>query len=81
MSAAETQFLLNHDCGLMGLSGISNDMRELLASDRPVAANERGVPLISGGGSRVALYVLPTDEESMIARHALAVLMRRGRPV
>ena len=30
--------LLYHDCGLKGLSGISNDMRDLLASDDPGAA-------------------------------------------
>ena len=44
---------------------------------------------ISAPGSRVALYVMPTDEELMIARHTLALLahrrglaaldMRRGR--
>lgn len=137
MSAAEVERLLYHDCGLKGLSGISNDMRELLASDRPGAslaidhfvyraalaagslatamggldavvftagigenapeirariakrlgwlgaeldaqANSRGGPLISTGGSRVALYVLPTDEELMIAQHTLAVLRSRG---
>ena len=32
MSAHEVQHLLYHDCGLKGLSGISNDMRELEAS-------------------------------------------------
>ena len=138
MAAAEVERLLYHDCGLKGLSGISNDMRELLASDRPEAAlaidcfvyraalamgslamamggldavvftggigenapeirariaarlgwlgaeldakaNGRGGPLISTGGSRIALFVLPTDEELMIARHTLAVLRSRGR--
>ena len=38
MSPAEVQRLLYHDCGLKGLSGISNDMRELEASDDPRAA-------------------------------------------
>ncbi len=138
MRAAEVERLLYHDCGLMGLSGISNDMRDLLASDRPEArlaidyfvyraalaagslaaamggldafvftagigenapeirarisarlnwlggeldskANDRGGPLISTAGSRVALYVLPTDEEAMIAEHTLAVLRGKGR--
>jgi acetate kinase len=138
MSVAEVERLLYHDCGLKGLSGISNDMRKLLASDRPEAAlaidcfvyraalaagslaaamggldafvftagigenapeirariaarlrwlgaeldakeNERGNPRISADGSRVALYVLPTDEELMIARHTLAVLTRQTR--
>ncbi len=138
MGAAEVERLLYHECGLKGLSGISNDMRELLASDRPEAsfaidyfvyraalaagslaaamggldafvftagigenapeirsriaarlgwlgaeldakANGRGGPLISTIGSRIALYVLPTDEELMIAQHTLAVL-RNHRP-
>ena len=38
MSPAEVQRLLYHDCGLKGLSGISNDMRELEASGDPRAA-------------------------------------------
>jgi acetate kinase len=32
------QHLLYHDCGLKGLSGISNDVRDLLASTAPGAA-------------------------------------------
>jgi acetate kinase len=38
------------------------------------AANAAGKPRISSDTSRVALYVVPTDEELMIARHTLAVL-------
>ena len=37
-------------------------------------ANAAGATLISSPGSRVALYVIPTDEELMIARHTLALL-------
>ena len=37
MSAADVEHLLYHDCGLKGVSGISNDMRELLASNEPRA--------------------------------------------
>jgi acetate kinase len=125
--------MLYHECGLKGVSGISNDMRALLASDDPRAghaidlfvwricrelaalagvlggldglvftagigersaeireqvceraawlgieldhpANRAGGPRISAGGSRVAVYAIPTDEELMIARHTLAVL-------
>ena len=33
----EIEHLLYHDCGLKGLSGISNDVRDLLASDHPAA--------------------------------------------
>ena len=48
MSAAQVQNFLYHDCGLKGLSGISNDMREL------ERAATRGRPLrstISSTGS------------------------------
>lgn len=42
-------------------------------------ANARGQTLISSPDSRVALYVLPTDEELMIARHTLAVIGATSR--
>ncbi|WP_419696766.1 acetate/propionate family kinase [Mesorhizobium muleiense] len=38
MTAAEVSSLLYQDSGLRGLSGVSNDMRELLACDDPRAA-------------------------------------------
>jgi acetate kinase len=41
------------------------------------AANLRHGPRISTADSAVAAYVIPTDEESMIARHVQAVLARR----
>ena len=41
-------------------------------------ANAKGGPLISRKGSRVACYVIPTDEELMIARHTLRVLRAHG---
>lgn len=133
MSARAVSDLLYHEAGLKGLSGVSNDMRDLLGSDDPhaklavdhfvyrcglnagmlaaalggigafvftagvgensapirariaesiawlgaeldPAANSIGATLISTPSSRVALYVLPTDEELMIARHTLALL-------
>jgi acetate kinase len=133
MSAKEIERFLYHDCGLKGLSGISNDMRELLSSASPSAklaldyfvyriviftgllaaamggidafvftagigenapvireavmrrlswlgleldpgANVGGGPRISRQGAPVACYVIPTDEELMIARHTLDVL-------
>jgi acetate kinase len=40
-------------------------------------ANMRG-PVISRAESRMALYVIPTDEELMIARHTLALLAGTG---
>jgi len=133
MSAKEIERLFYHDSGLKGLSGISNDVRDLLASSDPRAkraldyfvyrialftgmlaaamggidgfvftagigenapvireavaqrltwlgleldpeANAKGTGRISAKGSRVACYVIPTDEELMIARHTLRVL-------
>jgi acetate kinase len=133
MSVKEIERFLYNECGLKGLSGISNDVRELLASKDPRAklalehfiyrislyagmlaaamggidgfvftagigenapaireavatrlgwlgldfdpeANVSGRMLISRKGSRVACYVIPTNEELMIARHTLAVL-------
>ena len=137
MTAAQVQDLLYHQSGLKGLSGVSNDMRELEASADPrsafaidyfvyrvglhtgmlvaalggldafvftagigensasmrariaeklawlgaeldPAANATGKMLVSRQGSRLAMYVLPTNEELMIARHTLALLSRRG---
>lgn len=136
MSATQVQELLYHECGLKGLSGLSNDVRDLESSTEPrahfaldyfayrialyagmlaaalegldafvftagigenspavrarvakrmawlgvdldPAANAVGKPVISDPSSRVALYVIPTDEELMIARHTLAVLSQK----
>jgi acetate kinase len=49
-----------------------------LGAELDPEANEGGGPLISKPGSRIRLYLIPTDEELMIARHTLAVLMRAG---
>ena len=136
MSAAEVQDFLYRDCGLKGLSGVSNDMRELLNSSDPRAAfaidyfvyraalqagmlaaalqgldaliftagigensvgirariaerlewlgisldpegNARHALRISGAASRIPVYVMPTDEELMIAEHTLSLLWGR----
>ena len=136
MTADAVQHLLYHDCGLKGLSGISNDVRDLLASDDPRAklaldyfvyraclalgslaaslegldavvftagigenapairaricqkarwlgielddaANAEGARLISISTSRIRVYVIPTDEERMIAHHTLDILRKR----
>ena len=133
MDASEIEHLFYHDCGLKGLSGISNDVRDLLANSNPRArfaldyfayrialytgmlaaamsgidgfvftagvgenapaireavarrlswlgleldpdANANGVGRISRQGSQVTCYVIPTDEELMIARHTLHAL-------
>jgi acetate kinase len=133
MAPAAVQDMLYRESGLKGISGISNDMRDLEASADAAAklavdyfvyrvglsagmlaaalagldafvftagigensvtirariaeklawlgvafdaaANAERKSLISLPQSRVALYVLPTDEELMIARHTLRVL-------
>ncbi|HEY3656772.1 MAG TPA: hypothetical protein VGL34_17520 [Steroidobacteraceae bacterium] len=38
MSVTEVEALLCRDCGLKGLSGVSNDVRELADSPSPIAA-------------------------------------------
>ena len=134
MSASNVQNFLYRDCGLKGLSGVSNDMRELEASADPKAKlavdyfvyriglsagmlaaasqgldafvftagigensanirarvveqlgwlgatldpveNSRNSRLISRSDSRIPVYVVPTDEELMIAQHTLSLLM------
>jgi acetate kinase len=139
MSVKDVEHFLYHDCGLKGLSGISNDVRDLLASTEPRArmaldyfayrialfggmlatalggidslvftagigenapavrqavadrmacfgielsemANAKNELCISKEGSRVACYVVPTDEELMIARHTLQVLQKHEMP-
>ena len=44
-------------------------------------ANEAGAPLISTREGRLAIHVVPTDEELMIARHTLALLSARRSPI
>jgi acetate kinase len=139
MTAKEIERLFYQDSGLKGLSGISNDVRDLLASSEPRAkfaldyfvyrislftgmlaaamcgidgfvftagvgenapnireavakrlawigleldptANAKGEGRISAPGSRIACYVIPTDEELMIARHTLGVLRAKAEP-
>jgi acetate kinase len=139
MDATAVQDLLYLESGLTGISGISNDMRELETSANPAAqlainyfvyriglyagmlaaalggldafvftagigenspmvrarvaeklvwlgveldraANAMAGLTISTPGSRVALHVVPTNEELMIARHTLALLSKRELP-
>jgi acetate kinase len=133
MSAKDIERLLYNECGLKGLSGVSNDVRELLASTAPraklaldcftyrialfagflaaamggidgfvftagigenapaireavvqrlawlgieldAAANASGELIISSKRSPVPCFVVPTDEELMIATHTLHLL-------
>lgn len=137
MSAAAVQDLFYKESGLKGLSGVSNDVRELQDSKNPRAAfaleyfvyraglfagmlaaalggidafvftagigensptirariaerlswlgvsldsgaNTASAQVISRKDSRVAVYVIPTNEELMIARHTLDLIA--GRP-
>jgi acetate kinase len=137
MGARELEELIYHESGLLGVSGVSSDMRTLLASDDPraaeaidlfvyrigrelgslaatlggldalvftggigenaaavrgrvcrdaawlgldldEAANNAGGPRISRPGSGVAVWVLPTNEELMIANHTRLVLGLNG---
>ena len=130
MSATAVEDLLYHHSGLLGVSGLSNDVRTLLASADPhaaeaidlfvfriareagalaaslggldgfvftagigehaapvreavcarlgwlgarldPAANARGEGRISTPDSKLAVWVIPTDEEAMIARHTM----------
>jgi acetate kinase len=132
MSVDAIERMLYHDCGLKGVSGISADMRELLASDDPNAgdavelfvyrvstelgslaaslggidaliftggigehapairqavcersawlgvridnlANTRAATRISADGSAVSVFVVPTNEELMIATHTASL--------
>jgi acetate kinase len=45
-----------------------------LGLELDAAANEKGETRISRSRTRIACYVIPTDEELMIARHTLRVL-------
>jgi len=47
---------------------------EWMGASIDAAANEAGRTVISSPSSRIAIYVIPTDEELMIARHTLATL-------
>jgi acetate kinase len=133
LSAKEVESILYKKSGLLGISGISNDMRDLLDSKEPgaqlavdyfiyrvakeigamaavlggvdglvftagIGENSAGIrmriceasswlgleidekanthrgPRISTPGSRVSAWIIPTNEELMIARHTGALL-------
>jgi acetate kinase len=133
MDAHQIEQLIYERSGLLGVSGVSSDMRRLLASDSPAAreavdlfvyrigrelgslvaalggldalvftggigehvwqirsrvcqdarwigltvdeaANRQGGPLISRAGSAPSAWVVPTDENLMVARHTRRLL-------
>jgi acetate kinase len=62
-------------------AGIRTRISEKLAwlgAELDTKANADRKPLISRPENRVKLYVIPTDEELMIAEHTLAVLARQN---
>jgi acetate kinase len=135
MTADDVEKMLYGKCGLLGLSGISNDMRDLETSSDPnareaidffvyrasqglgamaaamggvdgivftagigenspqiragicraaqwmgveldEAANEAGGPRISSANSPISAWVIPTDEEKMMALHTLGLISK-----
>lgn len=137
-SMSEVERMLYHGSGLLGVSGISADSRELLRSTLPQArealdlfafriagevarlatslggldalvftagigehqpairaaicerlawlgirvdgaSNERNEGLIHGAASAVSVYVIPTDEEQVIAQETLSVLNEKAK--
>jgi acetate kinase len=66
-----------------GIGENSRSLRERVCRDAAwlgveldTAANERNGPRISAAASRVAAWVIPTNEELMIARHTRRVIER-----
>ena len=51
-----------------------------LGVELDAAANDAGGPRISSDASRVAVWVIPTDEELMIARHTRDLVLGPARP-
>jgi acetate kinase len=72
--------------GLVFTAGIGEHAREIrarvcahaawLGIELDPAANQADGPRISSQTSKVSAWVVPTDEERMIARHTLALLGR-----
>ncbi len=82
LDVAAVDDLLNHRSGLLGLSGLSGDMRELLASDEPAAARAvdyfvhhtaRAVASLAGalGGLDALVFTAGIGEHSAVIRRRL----------
>jgi acetate kinase len=81
-SAAEVETLLYNKSGLLGISGISNDVRELLASQNPRAAEaieffvyravrEIGSLAAALGGLDALIFTAGIGESSPVIRHRI----------
>jgi acetate kinase len=90
MALDDIETLLYKQSGLLGLSGVSNDVRELLASREPDAAlaldyfvyraaREIGSLGAALGGLDGIVFTAGTNEELMIAQHTLRELNRGAR--
>jgi acetate kinase len=68
------------DAGEVEAAGCAGAAERLawLGAERDAAVNAAGALRISIPASRVALLVVPTDEELMIARHTLAVVREQN---
>jgi acetate kinase len=78
-SVDRVEDFLYHDCGLKGMSGLSNDIRELLASDAPLAkmaveyfiyhtARTAGALAVSMGGIDGLVFTAGIGEHSVPVR-------------
>jgi acetate kinase len=78
-TADHVESFLYHDCGLKGLSGLSNDIRDLLASDAPLAAlaveyfvyhiaRTAGALAVSMGGIDGLVFTAGIGEHSVAVR-------------
>ena len=55
-------------------------MRQALGVKLNEQANASGGPQISAPDCRVSVWVIPTNEELMIAQHTLALISAKGMP-
>ncbi len=85
MDAGAIEAMLYHECGLKGVSGISNDMRDLLASDDPRArqavelfvwhiARELGALAAALGGLDALVFTAGIGERSPAIRERVCAL-------
>src|SRR4030066_64346 len=77
LSPGEVEHLLNTQSGLLGLSGRSRDMRDLLGRERDAPRARRTGGEIGAPGARLRIFVIPADEELVIARETVACLRKR----
>jgi acetate kinase len=61
-----------------GIRAMIAERLQWLGVSLDTVENDRHSLLISRAGSRVPVYIVPTDEELMIAQHTLALLWNRN---